>query len=111
MTETLDLNAAYEAPSVFPDIALRIEGFATRTVQPEPWLDCGDEDCDHDDALCWVQDDPEEVTDTSWVRAVMVGDDVERLIETTDLVLLGEDKFCQGCGQIGCSVDTRETTR
>lgn len=36
------------------------------------------------------------------VVAVMVGDDRHFVFDTSELTLLGEDKFCRDCGQVGC---------
>jgi hypothetical protein len=55
------------------------------------------------------QTEPDE--DTEWsgienrtgnVVAVMVGDDRKHFVDPSDLAVLGEDKFCRDCGQIGC---------
>jgi hypothetical protein len=43
-----------------------------------------------------------EEPDENMVRAVMVGDDKVHTVDRDDLVLLDEDDFCHGCGQIGC---------
>ena len=40
--------------------------------------------------------------DTSQVRAVMVGDDHEHIIDVDDLTAISEDDYCHSCGQIGC---------
>lgn len=36
------------------------------------------------------------------VRAVMVGDDREHIVDVDDLTELDEDDYCPSCGQIGC---------
>jgi hypothetical protein len=46
--------------------------------------------------------------DTGFVRAVMVGDDREHIVDVDDLIALGEDAYCHTCGQIGCTHDIRE---
>ena len=43
----------------------------------------------------WV-DDP----DSRRVRAVMVGDDYEHVVDVADLIPL--DDYCSECGQVGC---------
>lgn len=48
------------------------------------------------------------VTDRERVRAVMVGDDREHIVDVSDLTKLGEDDYCHVCGQIGCEHDGRE---
>ena len=40
--------------------------------------------------------------DTGMVRAVMVGDDREHIIDVDDLTVLDDDDYCPGCGQIDC---------
>jgi hypothetical protein len=40
--------------------------------------------------------------DTSRVRAVMVGDDREHLVDVDELTRLDDDAYCPSCGQIGC---------
>lgn len=45
---------------------------------------------------------PDYVDDESRVRAVMVGDDREHVVDVEDLTVIGEDDYCSGCGQIGC---------
>lgn len=58
--------------------------------------------------LGW-ETEPDE--DTEWtgsenrtgrIVAVMVGDDRRHSVDPSDLQVLGEDKFCRSCGQIGC---------
>ena len=44
---------------------------------------------------------------TGMVRAIMVGDDRVELIDPDDLVVIDEDDYCHGCGQIGCGHDGR----
>lgn len=46
----------------------------------------------------WV-DDP----NSGRVRAVMVGDDYEHVVDVSDLVPIDDNEYCSGCGQIGCS--------
>ena len=60
-----------------------------------------------DDGNEWEQDDPdgegEWVDDTGGrVVAVMVGDDREHTVDTSDLTELADEDYCSGCGQIGC---------
>jgi len=37
------------------------------------------------------------------VRAVMVGDDHEWLVDPSDLTPIADEDYCSGCGQIGCA--------
>lgn len=46
--------------------------------------------------------------DRDWVRAVMVGDDREHIVEVADLTPIGEFDYCAECGQVGCEHDGRE---
>jgi hypothetical protein len=47
----------------------------------------------------------EEETDYSFVKAVMVGDNREHIIDVDDLTLLDENDYCHVCGQVGCQHD------
>lgn len=75
---TLDLKARYRVDG-WPGVAFYLIGY--REVITE------DGDPDYD---------------TDWVRAVMVGDDREHLVEVADLIPLDEGDYCHSCGQIGC---------
>lgn len=46
-------------------------------------------------------------TDTSRVRAVMVGDDRVHVLEVSELRKLDDEEYCSVCGQIGCTHDGR----
>jgi uncharacterized protein YlxP (DUF503 family) len=48
------------------------------------------------------------VSSDSQVRAVMVGDDREHIVDIDDLTELGELDYCAECGQIGCAHDGRD---
>jgi hypothetical protein len=63
-------------------------------------LDESDPEC-HDQS-CYLYNEPEEIDRTDMVRAVMVGDDREHLIDVDDLTPLPEDGYCRECGQTGC---------
>ncbi len=45
--------------------------------------------------------------DTGFVRAVMIGDDREHIVDIDDLTMIGDDDYCSQCGQIGCTHDGR----
>jgi hypothetical protein len=49
----------------------------------------------------WI-DDP----DHRQVRAVMVGDDREHIVDIEDLTVITD--YCRGCGQIDCHGDFRD---
>lgn len=54
----------------------------------------------------WVDDSEGEWVDdptSGRVRAVMVGDDYEHVVDVSDLVSIDDNKYCSECGQIGCS--------
>ena len=116
MTETtqptpLDFSAHYTVRGQ-SGVAWRLLGYA-RTRTEESWtLACEDPAhkyniCDADDPEChrpdcYVYNEPEEVDDTSKVRAAMVGDDRPEIIDVDDLQLIPEDGYCRDCGQTGC---------
>lgn len=63
--------------------------------------------------MCYVEDDEGNEIETESgeyelepdhdnVIAVMVGDDRHHVVPRDDLHVLGEDKFCRSCGQVGC---------
>lgn len=83
--QTIDMDARYSVAG-YEGIAFYLRGFVT-TYDP-----------DEDDTF----EDPD------WVRAVMVGDNREHVIETADLTPISDDDYCAECGQIGCTHDGRE---
>lgn len=95
----LDFNARYTVDGC-RGIAFYLRGYATRTVEEE-----------------YVEDGPdgepiyfyefEEIEDTSMVRAIMVGDDREHIVDVADLTVIAEDDYCPECGQIGCKAYAR----
>lgn len=86
--DTLDFEKRY-AVDGYGGIAFYLLGYVERGTAETEWTG-------------------ERVTDTDWVRAVMVGDDREHKIETCDLTPLDDDNYCGQCGQIGCGHDGRE---
>ena len=40
--------------------------------------------------------------DRSRVIAVMVGDDLDHIVDVDDLTLLADEDYCPECGQVGC---------
>lgn len=100
MTDTLDFNAQYSVEG-FRGIAFNLVGYGTTEQYEGDYLVCDDEDCDHGlSEMCWTEGETSIVTDLDWVRAVMVGDDREHLVEVASLIKLEED-VCS-CGQLGC---------
>lgn len=47
-------------------------------------------------------DDFDELIETGNLVVVMVGDDRKHVVDPDDVTLIDEDRFCRGCGQIGC---------
>jgi hypothetical protein len=43
-----------------------------------------------------------EIEKTKEAVVVMVGDDMERIVDVRDLTKISDDEFCHSCGQIGC---------
>lgn len=86
--EPLDLSAHYTVDG-YDGIAFYVRGYV--------------EDADADTE--WTG---EPITDYERVRAVMVGDEREHILDVSDLTKLDEDAYCHECGQIGCTHDGRE---
>jgi hypothetical protein len=106
----IDFDARYTV-SWMPGVAFWLHGWDTETL-PESWeLACDDAGPDHEHGEdCWLYSEPEQVPVYSRVRAVMVGDDTENIVDTGDLTEIGDDGYCSGCGQTGCYADGRAST-
>jgi hypothetical protein len=102
----IDFSKRYKVGSL--GVAWQVLGYATEWAQEDYTLVCEDPECIHDDPLCWLSDEPEEIEDHSKVRAVMVGDDREEIIDVDDLTVIPDDGYCRTCGQIGCTHDVYE---
>lgn len=103
----LDYAARY-AVDGWAGVAFRIQPH-TVEVEPEAFLVCEVEDCEHGDDACWAQDEEaEEIEAEGWVQAIMVGDDLVHVVEVSELTRIGEDDYCHECGQIGCTHDGRD---
>lgn len=103
----LDFTARYSVRG-YRGIAFYLLGYATEQQYEGDLLLCDDEECDHQTSeMCWAEGDWSIVTDTDKVRAVMVGDDREHIIDIDDLTKIADDDYCHGCGQIGCTADGR----
>lgn len=103
-----------------PGVAFWLHGWVVEMTE-ESWdLSCGNPahvyDYDEDDEQdrtgthgpeCYLYNEPELVPDLTRVRAVMVGDDREHIVDTDDLTEIPEDGYCSGCGQTGCYADGR----
>jgi hypothetical protein len=58
-------------------------------------------------AAAYYDEDGEAVESDRFVRAVMVGDDQEHIVDVDDLTVIDEDDYCHECGQVGCTADGR----
>lgn len=105
---TVDFSARYRVAG-WGGIAFYLLGWAVDVeFDPAPELVCADEDCTHEEDDCWMfSDEPETIESDEVVRAVMVGDDREHLVDVSDLTVLADDEYCGVCGQIGCTHDGR----
>ena len=96
-------------------VAFWLHGWAQESVPESYELACDDpahvyepdsedepEQDDTHNAACYLYSEPETADDTTRVRAVMVGDDREHIVDTDDLTPLPEDGYCRECGQTGC---------
>ena len=106
MSTALDTSARYTVDE-YPGVAFYVLGWERVRIEPEPFLVCEVEDCDHDDACYALDEEPDEFDSDVWVRAVMVGDDIVHHVEITHLHRIEDDAYCSGCGQIGCTADGR----
>lgn len=103
----LDFSARYKAEG-WPGVAFTLLGWATEERYEGDALVCHDEDCDHAlSEMCWAAGDTSIVESDEWVRAVMVGDDHVHTLEVSTLHKIGDDEYCHGCGQLGCTADGR----
>lgn len=98
---TLDLNASYRVAG-YGGIAFYLLGYST-TWTEESWEYSGEGD--EEDESSYFYNEPEEIEDRSFVRAVMVGDDHVHLVDVDDLEPLAREDYCGQCGQIGCTHD------
>lgn len=96
--ETLDFTKNYSHPK-FKGVALWIAGY------PKVWVpdtytamdEYGNEYEDETGTGEMVDD-----TESGRVLVVMVGDDYKNTVDVSDLTVISDDDFCDGCGQIGC---------
>ncbi len=94
----IDMNARYSVATM-PGVAFYLKGYATRQ---EPIMIL---DYDEDDQKEYRVEsgDYEEVEVDDEVIAIMVGDDREFVVDVEDLILISDEDYCSGCGQIGCA--------
>ena len=96
--EKLDFSARYTHPN-FKGSALYISGYPKVWV-PYTFLDVDDEG---NEVECESDEGEWELDETSGsILVVMVGDDHKWTVDAEDLVKIGENDYCDGCGQIGC---------
>lgn len=96
----LNMDARYSV-SYMPGVAFYLRGYATREREIAQSFCWHSNSAPHDDD-CEFFYELEEVPNYDMVRAVMVGDDREHLIDVDDLISIEDDDYCPGCGQIGC---------
>lgn len=108
---SLDMDARYSVDG-YEGIAFYLRGYVMHRpeCQGHPtddyagnYPDAAIGDVAYCDGTC-----EEETEDYERVRAVMVGDDREHVIEVADLTLLPDGAWCGQCGQIGCEHDGQE---
>lgn len=103
----LDMSAHYTVAG-YRGVAFYIAGWTTEERYEGDYLVCDDEDCDHSASeMCWVEGDTS-LIQGDMLRAVMVGDDREHIVDPEDLTKIEEADFCHECGQIGCTHDGLE---
>ena len=83
--DVLDFEARYRVEG-YEGVAFYLTGYDVGAVDEDGFVD----------------------TDTSRVRAVMVGDDRVHVLDVSELHRLADEDYCSQCGQIGCSHDGRE---
>lgn len=101
----IDFDGRYTVKGM-EGVAFHLAGWSL--LPPEQSYFCTACYSDSDECVC---DDPQLVEDQelewstnfSMVRAIMVGDDVEHLVDVMDLVIIDRDSYCAGCGQTGVS--------
>jgi hypothetical protein len=96
--QSLDLSARYRVDGWPHGVAFYLIGYA-QEWEPSTALFVDDETGEE-----WEEEteEGEWVDNVTHVRAVMVGDDYEHIVDVDDLTPLGENDYCGGCGQIGC---------
>jgi hypothetical protein len=102
----LDFSARYTV-SHMPGVALWLKRYATTWSEAQYIHDCAGVEY-HDTEgecteACYLYDEPEEITDTDRVIAVMAGDNTEHAVDVSDLTAIPADGYCRDCGQTGCT--------
>ena len=91
---SIDMDTRYRVEG-WPQVAVWIKDYAFDLKEVIT------EDVDEDGEDIFFTD-YEQVTDTSRVIVVMVGDDREHTVDVDELVKIDDDAYCSCCGQIGC---------
>lgn len=105
--QDVDMSARYTVAG-YRGVAFYLVGWAQETQYEGDQLVCDDEECDHQlSEMCWAQGEYSIVYSDTMVRAIMVGDDREHIVDIDDLTKIGDDDYCSVCGQIGCTHDGR----
>lgn len=100
----LDMSARYTVAG-YRGVAFYLLGWAPETREVEVWACEGTHDDNrHDDTCEWWTETETDDSDT-FVRAVMVGDDREHIVDVDDLTPISEADYCHECGQVGCTAD------
>jgi hypothetical protein len=103
----LDMAGRYRV-SGYGGVAFYLLGHAVEETYEGDYLVCDDEECDHMlSEMCWAEGDTSLSLNPDMVRAVMVGDDTEHIIDIDDLTPIADEDYCHECGQIGCTADGR----
>lgn len=111
----IDFDARYIVAGM-PGVAFWLHGWSQEMTEESWTLACDDpahvyapdaartaaERDDTHNAACYLYSEPEQVSDLTRVRAVMVGDDCEHIVDVSDLTEITEDDYCPECGQTGC---------
>ena len=105
----LDMSARYSVAG-YVGVAFRLLGWSPEDQYEGDVIVCDDEDCDHAlSEMCWAEGGWSIVQSDSIVRAVMIGDDREHLVDVGDLTLIADEDYCHECGQLGCGHDGRDS--
>ena len=95
----IDFNARYSVDG-YKGVAFWLDGYAKEDVAGEDYFD--------GEGNYLYSDESEEVDNTDYVMAVMVGDNKRHKVDVDDLTKLDDLDYCASCGQIGCTHDGRE---
>lgn len=93
----IDFDARYSVADM-PGVAWYLRGYVIEDNEVERY----DPDTDE------YSYENEPWQNTGLVRAVMVGDDREHIIDVDDLTMIAEEDYCHVCGQLGCQHDGLE---